>query len=73
MEIRNITDFPTDYLDAYCEAELGHTNWAFVDTEDNSDSISFIDKGRGEEIDVGDNEDVHTCVVFFNLPKEEHE
>ena len=72
MEIRNITGFPTDYLDAYCEAELGHTNWAFVDTEDNSDSISFIDKGTGEEIDVGDNEDVHTCVVFFNLPKEAH-
>ena len=43
MDITTLTQFPTDYLDAYCEAELGHTNWAFVDTEDNSDSISFID------------------------------
>ena len=31
MELRNLTNNPTDYLDAYCEAELGHTNWGFVD------------------------------------------
>ena len=30
MELRNLTQFPTDYLDAYCDAVVGHTNWAFV-------------------------------------------
>ena len=30
MLIKNLTEFPTDYLDAYCEAELGHTNWEFA-------------------------------------------
>jgi len=30
MELRNLTNYPTDYLDAYCDAELGHTNWAFA-------------------------------------------
>ena len=34
MELRNLTNNPTDYLDAYCEAELGHTNWAFLDKEE---------------------------------------
>ena len=55
MELRNLTQFPTDYLDAYCEAELGHTNWAFVDPQD-----------------IG-NDKIHSCVVFFNEPEEEHE
>ena len=31
MELRNLTNNPTDYLDAYCDAVVGHTNWAFVD------------------------------------------
>ena len=31
MELRNLTQFPTDYLDAYCDAEVGHTNWAFIE------------------------------------------
>ena len=34
MKLKDLTQFPTDYLDAYCEAELGHTNWAFVDKEE---------------------------------------
>ena len=34
MELRNLTQFPTDYLDAYCDAQLGHTNWSFVAQED---------------------------------------
>ena len=31
MELRNLTNYPTDYLDAYCDAEVGHTNWAFAE------------------------------------------
>ena len=30
MELRNLTNNPTDYLDAYCDAVVGHTNWAFA-------------------------------------------
>ena len=29
MEIRNLTDNPTDYLDAYCKAIVGHKNWTY--------------------------------------------
>lgn len=32
MELKNLTEFPTDYIDAYCESKVGHTNWAFVDS-----------------------------------------
>jgi hypothetical protein len=54
MKLKDLTETSTDYLDAYCEAELGHTNWAFVDPQDLN------------------NQEVWTCVVFFNspLPKE---
>jgi hypothetical protein len=39
-ELEGLTKFNTDFLDAYCEAELGHTNWAFVEPEDlNSQDI----------------------------------
>ena len=31
MELRNLTNNPTDYIDAYCDAVVGHTNWAFAD------------------------------------------
>ena len=31
MEVRNLTNNPTDYIDAYCDAVVGHTNWAFPD------------------------------------------
>ena len=31
MEIRNLTDNPTDYLDAYCKAIVGHTNWEYIE------------------------------------------
>ena len=34
MELRNLTNYPTDYLDAYCDAVVGHTNWSFVEPED---------------------------------------
>ena len=57
MELRNLTNNPTDYLDAFCEAKLGHTNWAFVDCED----------------DVHDGMDVIYTVVFFNELEEAHE
>ena len=57
MELRNLTNNPTDYLDAYCEAVLGHTNWEFIDTQQ---GIYFSDEA-------------HTGVVFFNNPEEEHE
>ena len=33
MKLKDLTEYPTDYLDAYCEAKLGHTNWKFVDPE----------------------------------------
>ena len=40
MELRNLTKNSTDYLDAYCQAELGHTNWGFIDPQDlNNDTI----------------------------------
>ena len=42
MEIRNITDFPTDYLDAYCDAEFGHTNWEFIVPDEPRDDISRV-------------------------------
>ena len=31
MELKNLTNNSTDYLDAYCDAEVGHTNWKFAD------------------------------------------
>jgi len=51
------TKFPTDYLDAYCDAEFGHTNWAF---ELPSLNLSF-------------SPDVKSIVIFYKKPKEEHE
>jgi len=54
MKLKDLTETSTDYLDAYCEAELGHTNWGFIDPEDLN------------------NQEVWTCVVFFNLPVAEH-
>ena len=50
--------FPTDYLDAYCEAEFGHTNWAF--------------RVRPEMFML--DPDVASVVIFYKNPaKEEHE
>ena len=31
MELRNLTNNPTDYLDAYCDAVVGHTNWEYIE------------------------------------------
>ena len=42
MELRNLTDFPTDYLDAYCDAEFGHTNWEFIEPDEPRDDISRV-------------------------------
>ena len=30
MEIRNLTKNPIEYLDAYCDAVVGHTNWEYT-------------------------------------------
>jgi len=55
MEIRNLTNNPTDYLDAYCDAELGHTNWAFVDYEEDISGkvyarvVFYVDPENEEE------------------------
>ena len=56
MELRNLTDFPTDYLDAYCDAKVGHTNWAYKGFEDILE-------------DVGN--DVHEIIVIYKQPDEE--
>ena len=52
------TKFPTDYLDAYCDAEYGHTNWVFRVRPD----MFMLDP------------DVASVVIFYKNPaKEEHE
>ena len=61
MKLKDLTQFPTDYLDAYCEAEFGHTNWAFT--------ISGDDPIFGQE-----DPDVGSVVIFYKQPaEEEHE
>ena len=60
MELRNLTKYPTDYLDAYCDAELGHTNWAF--------SHSIIDIHL-----TGNNKNFHSAVIFYKNPIEEED
>ena len=42
MKLQNLTDSPTDYIDAFCEAEFGHTNWEFVETDEPRDDISSV-------------------------------
>ena len=39
MELKNLTEFPTDYLDAFCMQELGHTNWEFVHKNDLTNGV----------------------------------
>ena len=56
MELRNLTNNPTDYLDAYCDAEVGHTNWAYKEFEDILE-------------DIGN--DVHEIIVIYKQPDEE--
>ena len=56
MELRNLTQFPTDYLDAYCDAEVGHTNWAFI--EDIGNDLNYLDK-------------IHQIIVIYKEPEEE--
>ena len=58
MELRNLTDTPTDYLDAYCEAKFGHTNWACRVRPD----MFMLDPN------------VASVVIFYKNPtEEEHE
>ena len=57
MELRNLTHNPTDYLDAYCDAVVGHTNWAF--------SHSVIDIKL-----VGNNSNYHSAIIIFKNPEE---
>ncbi len=56
MELKNLTEFTTDYLDAYCMQELGHTNWAYKEFEDILE-------------DIGN--DVHEIIVIYKQPDEE--
>ena len=42
MELKNLTNFPTDYLDAYCDAEFGHTNWDFVEPDEPRPDINTV-------------------------------
>ena len=61
MKLKDLTQFPTDYLDAYCEATLGHVNWAF--------SHTLIDVQL-----TGNNSNFHEAVIFFKqTAEEEHE
>ena len=39
MELKNLTEFTTDYLDAFCMQELGHTNWEFVHKNDLTNGV----------------------------------
>ena len=55
MKIKNLTDKTADYLDAYCEAENGHTNWGFV----HPSHLSFHKNA------LTDNVEIACCVVFF--------
>ena len=55
MKIKNLTDKTVDYLDAYCEAENGHTNWGFV----HPSHLSFHKNA------LADNVEIDCCVVFF--------
>ncbi|SVE46172.1 uncharacterized protein METZ01_LOCUS499026 [marine metagenome] len=61
MKLKNLTDKPTDYLDAYCEAELGHTNWGFA----HPSNLSFYANA------LADNVEMDCCVVFFTKPEKE--
>ena len=56
MELKNLTVFTTDYLDAYCMQELGHTNRAYKEIEDILE-------------DIGN--DVHEIIVIYKQPDEE--
>ena len=58
MELRNLTNNPTDYLDAYCDAVVGHTNWAF--------SHSVIDIKL-----VVNKSNYHSAIIIYNNPEEE--
>ena len=59
MELRNLTNFPTDYLDAYCDAEVGHTNWDFA---------HYDRRTMGSSLS---NPEVHSVIIVYNEPEEE--
>ena len=58
MELRNLTNFPTDYLDAYCDAKVGHTNWEFGQPY-NSNATAILS-----------NPEVHSVIIIYNNPEE---
>ena len=62
MELRNLTNTPTDYLDAYCDAQLGHTNCELLNDYERSDRIGGIPISE-----------IHSVIVIYNEPEEEHE
>ena len=61
MELKNLTNFPTDYLDAYCDAEFGHTNCEFVEPDAPRDDINrvvvFWKESEKNSIDAIENSD----------------
>ena len=59
MELRNLTNYPTDYLDAYCDAEVGHTNWEFAHYD------------RTTMSSILSNPEVHSVIIVYNNPEEE--
>ena len=42
MKLKDLTDSPTDYVDAFCEAEFGHTNWEFVEPDEPREDINRV-------------------------------
>jgi len=56
MQLKNLTNFPTDYLDAYCDSVVGHTNWSYV----NSVHPDDVEDGEIKEV-----------IVIYNNPDEE--
>ena len=56
MELRNLTQFPTDYLDAYCDAQHGHTNWVVL--------------GNRTRFTIDDPK-IASVVIFYKNPAEE--
>jgi len=52
------TKIPTDYLDAYCDAVLGHTNWAFTHT-------------LWDVHLTGNDSNFHSAVIFYETPAKE--
>tara|TARA_R100000808_G_scaffold6_2_gene50 strand:+ start:754 stop:924 length:171 start_codon:yes stop_codon:yes gene_type:complete len=55
MEIRNLTDNPMDYLDAYCKVIVGHKHWEYYPL--------YIE-------DIDDFEDIHEIILIYKTEEE---